>query len=220
MFYQLIFALILFSYYVLDFTSSWKPTIFFIQFLLMQRAWVGRLTGQRLASELEGPGSSPEITNFLNNICGQATINALTCPCSPSSVNWCKRLVGAGWEWDTAQSTQPHPREHLVALCNLDICSEKFYWTDPLELWSGLFSMSFIVHFIPSTLDPFICSTRYFFIFLHNMLSSHMYSKNLEWTQFHSRCRNIRWHKFIGFLSLDTCQLHDALTIFLISSNF
>ena len=84
--------------------------------------WADWPHGQRFASELEGPGSSPEITNFLNNICGQATINALTCPCSPSSVNWFKQLVSTGWEWDTAQSTQPHPREHLVAsICNPDI---------------------------------------------------------------------------------------------------
>ena len=40
------------------------------------------------------------------------------------------------------------------------LLSLSLYWTDPLELWSGLL-MSFIIHFTSFILDPFICSTRY-----------------------------------------------------------
>ena len=63
-----------------------------------------------------------------------------------------------------------------------------------------------------------------FLYFLHNMLSSHMYPKNLEWTQvvtYSIVCRNIRWHKFIlesWYLSASWCT--HQVTIFLISSNF
>ena len=48
----------------------------------------------------------------------------------------------------------------LTFFFNPILLSLSLYWTDPLELWSGLF-MSFIVHFISFILDPFICSTRY-----------------------------------------------------------
>ena len=36
------------------------------------------------------------------------------------------------------------------------LLSLSLYWTDPLELWSGLI-MSFIIHFTSFILDPFIC---------------------------------------------------------------
>ena len=93
---------ILFSHYLLDFTSIWKLTFFFILiylfiefFNISTYMYIYNLTrmkiwifipfllslseradwprGQRLASELEGPGSNPETTNFLTNTKGSVS---------------------------------------------------------------------------------------------------------------------------------------------------
>ena len=57
--------------------------------------------------------------------------------------------------------------------------------------------LSFIIHSISFILDPFICSTRLNFIFVIYSMSEYA-DKN----------------------SMNSCQIHDALKIFLISSHF
>ena len=98
----------------------------------------------------------------------------------------------------------------LKAICN----PEKFSMfrkkhfstgTDPLELWSGLFSISFIIHFISFILDPLISSTRY-----HLMLVI--------------VCRRLSKYADINSSSsrvLTSCQLHDeALNLDFLSASW
>ena len=67
--------------------------IFFISFLSFPfLSLYEQACDYRLASELKGPGSSPEITNFQINICWQATINAL----GSLFTKQCKLIQAAG----------------------------------------------------------------------------------------------------------------------------
>ena len=50
--------------------------------------------GRRLASKPEGPGSSPETTDFLTDSCRQATI--VLVPCSPSGINRYQLCIASG----------------------------------------------------------------------------------------------------------------------------
>ena len=78
-----------------------------------QNSRVGRWTcGPRLLLEPEGPGSSPQTTDFLTNSCGQATYALVFL----FSVNWYQ--LASGWRWDTVciNVTQFHSGEHLMAV--------------------------------------------------------------------------------------------------------
>ena len=86
--------------------------------------------GQRLASEPEGPGSSPKTTDFLTNSCEQAT-NALV----SLFTKQCKLVQPASWrglaggETLCAVSLMRASRRRKD-VCNLEICLEikSLYW--------------------------------------------------------------------------------------------
>ena len=124
-------------------------------------------------------------------------------------------IASEGWEWNSVciNATQSHSGEQLVILSQYVILknvigyimfrNKLFSGTDPLELCSGPFSISFIIGFIFFILAPLICCTCY-----HLMLVI--------------VCRMSKYVdiNFSGSWVLTSCQLHDALKIFLISSYF
>ena len=91
------------------------------------------------------------------------------------------------------------------------LLSLSLYWTDPLELWSGLL-MSFIVHFTSFILDPFICSTRY------DLMFSIVCRNKLTWihwihVSFMMHFKSSSYHHifhftFSHFISSFVCHMH------------
>ena len=96
------------------------------------------------------------------------------------------------------------------------LLSLSLYWTDPLELWSGLL-MSFIIHFASFILDPFICSTRYvlmFFIVCRNKLEwihwIHVsFMMHFKSSSYHHICH----FTFSHFISSFVCHMHVVVSM-------
>ena len=146
----------------------------------------------------------------------KATINTLV-SCSLNSVNQHKQLVSAGWEWVTLMPRSlTYAGEHLVAVCHPEIYLERY--STGLTPWNfdlvSSVSHSLLIYYpSPSTRS----STQLVFLILflkHNFcIMPFVPMQNTPNVEIYADLNSSdSW-------VLISCQLHDALTIFLISSN-